>query len=87
MEPREPTTTRTDIDRERSRFDMKLVQARQAAQRWSAPLLGPAMRLWQRFYRFLEDRAERHVAAWLASLQYKRRYTNPDLVKRYRQRP
>jgi hypothetical protein len=49
-------------------------------------LAGPA-RLWKRIYRFLEHRAERHIETWLATLQYKRRYTNPDLIKRYRQRP
>jgi hypothetical protein len=47
-------------------------------------LLRPLMRVWHRVYRFLEARAERHVSAWLASLQYKRRYTDPDLAKRYR---
>jgi hypothetical protein len=51
-----------------------------------AVLSAPA-RVWKRFHRLLEDRAERHIAAWLSALQYKRRYTNPDLIKRYRQRP
>jgi hypothetical protein len=50
-------------------------------------MLSAPARVWKRFYRFLEDRAERHIAAWLSALQYKRRYTNPDLIKRYRQRP
>jgi hypothetical protein len=44
-------------------------------------------RLWSRLYRFLMRRAERHIEKWLSTLQYKRRYTNPDLIKRYRQRP
>jgi hypothetical protein len=50
-------------------------------------LLAAPARVWKRIYRFLEDRAERHIAAWLSALQYKRRYTNPDLIKKYRQRP
>ena len=50
-------------------------------------LLGAAARVWKRVYGFLQDRAERHIAAWLSALQYKRRYTNPDLIKRYRRRP
>ena len=42
-------------------------------------------RLWARLYRFLDEQAQREVNAWGASLQYKRRYTNPDTAKRYRQ--
>jgi hypothetical protein len=44
-----------------------------------------AARLWARVSDFLSDRNERAVAAWGASLQYKRRYTNPDDAKRARQ--
>ena len=50
-------------------------------------LLGAPVRLWKWFYGLLQARAERHIEAWLSALQYKRRYTNPDLIKRYRQRP
>jgi hypothetical protein len=50
-------------------------------------LIGAPARVWKRIYRFLEDRAERHIETWLSALQYKRRYTNPDLIKRYRGRP
>ena len=47
-------------------------------------LVSPAVQLWQRFYKFLNKRAERETAAWGSSLQYKRRYTNPDDAKRFR---
>lgn len=49
-------------------------------------LLARPLRGWERVRGFLESCAERHIAAWLSSLQYKRRYTNPDLIKKYRQR-
>ena len=42
-------------------------------------------RLWARIMKFLNERAEREVAAWGSELQYKRRYTNPDSAKRARQ--
>lgn len=48
-------------------------------------LFGSASRLWARVNDFLSDRNERAVAAWGSSLQYKRRYTNPDDAKRARQ--
>jgi hypothetical protein len=47
-------------------------------------MIGIAARLWGRFYRFLNDRNDRAVAAWGSSLQYKRRYTNPEDAKRAR---
>jgi hypothetical protein len=50
-------------------------------------LIGAPARVWKWIYDFLEDRAQRHIETWLSALQYKRRYTNPDLIKRYRQRP
>jgi len=50
----------------------------------SAVLSYPAL-LWARIYQFLNEHADRKVDAWGASLQYKRRYTNPDVAKRYRQ--
>ena len=40
---------------------------------------------WMRFYRFLNEHNNFQVAAWGSSLQYKRRYTNPDEAKRARQ--
>lgn len=43
------------------------------------------VRLWERLSRFLNEQAEKEVAAWGSSLQYKRPYTNPDTAKRYRQ--
>lgn len=48
-------------------------------------MFGNAKRLWTRFNDFLMTHNERQVDAWGASLQYKRRYTNPDAAKRYRQ--
>jgi hypothetical protein len=39
---------------------------------------------WARFFNYLTERNERAVAAWGSSLQYKRRYTNPDDAKRFR---
>lgn len=50
----------------------------------SAVLLSYPVRLWKRLFRFLNAQAEKEVAAWSSSLQYKRRYTNPDTAKRYR---
>ena len=47
-------------------------------------IIGVAVRAWSRVYRFLTDRNEQAVDAWGASLQYKRRYTNPDDAVRAR---
>jgi hypothetical protein len=52
-----------------------------------ALFVGSLAQLWERLNKFLYARAEREVAAWGSSLQYKRRYTNPDAAKRYRQAP
>ena len=41
--------------------------------------------VWDRFNGRLVALNARQVDAWGASLQYKRRYTNPDAAKRYRQ--
>ena len=49
-------------------------------------LLGCPRGVWERFHGFLENCAERHIVAWLWALQYKRRYTNPDLIEKYRQK-
>ncbi|HYC44409.1 MAG TPA: hypothetical protein VED01_02895 [Burkholderiales bacterium] len=50
-------------------------------------LPAPVMRLWERFIQILDARAAREVNAWGASLEYKRRYTNPDTAKLYRRGP
>lgn len=47
-------------------------------------MIGIAGRLWGRLYRYLNERNDRAVAAWGSSLQYKRRYTNPEDAKRAR---
>ena len=41
-------------------------------------------RLWARINEYLNEANERQVAAWGSSLQYKRRYTNPETAKAYR---
>ena len=41
----------------------------------------PVVRLWQSFIDILDARAAREVNAWGASMEYKRRYTNPDAAK------
>jgi hypothetical protein len=52
-----------------------------------AVLVRSAARVWERFNKLLSERAEREVAAWGSSLQYRRRYTNPDTAKAHRQVP
>ena len=47
-------------------------------------IIGVAVRAWDRFFRYLTERNEQAVDAWGASLQYKRRYTNPEDAKRAR---
>jgi hypothetical protein len=47
-------------------------------------VIGGAKRLWTRFNDFLMAHNDRQVEAWGASLQYKRRYTNPEAAKAYR---
>ena len=47
-------------------------------------IVAVAVRVWSRVYRFVTERNEAAVDAWGASLQYKRRYTNPDDAKRAR---
>ena len=49
-----------------------------------ATIIGVAVRAWSRVVRYITDRNEQAVAAWGSSLQYKRRYTNPDDAKRAR---
>ena len=52
-----------------------------------AVLVSSAAQLWERLNKFLYARADREVAAWGSALQYRRRYTNPDAAKAYRQAP
>ena len=40
--------------------------------------------LWGRVMSYLEVRAQSHVNAWGSTLQYKRRYTNPDSAIQFR---
>jgi hypothetical protein len=40
--------------------------------------------LWGRVMSYLEVRAQSQVNAWGSTLQYKRRYTNPDSAKQFR---
>ena len=40
-----------------------------------------------RVNRYIATQNERQVALWGSSLQYKRRYTNPDAAKRFRSAP
>jgi hypothetical protein len=47
-------------------------------------VLGTVARIWSRFFQSLTERNDRAVAAWGSSLQYKRRYTNPDDAKQAR---
>lgn len=42
--------------------------------------------LWARIDKKLQAANDRQVALWGSSLQYKRRYTNPDTAKQYRGR-
>jgi hypothetical protein len=44
-------------------------------------IIAVAVRAWDRAFRFLTERNQQAVAAWGSSLQYKRRYTNPDDAK------
>lgn len=50
-------------------------------------IIGFATRFCTRVYQFLYERNERHLALWGSSLQYKRRYTNPDEAKQARKEP
>ena len=49
-------------------------------------MLATIKNFWNRFMQALETRNAQHVQAWGSSLQYKRRYTNPDDAKAYRRR-
>jgi hypothetical protein len=50
-------------------------------------LVSVAVRVWMRFFKQLTERNDRALAAWGSSLQYKRRYTNPDDAKLSRRQP
>ena len=47
-------------------------------------LITRVSRFWAQFWDHLNERAQRETAAWGSTLQYKRRYTNPDEAKRFR---
>ena len=47
-------------------------------------LMARVSRLWAQLSNQIDEHAQRHAAAWGATLQYKRRYTNPDEAKRFR---
>ena len=44
-------------------------------------IIAVVARAWDRAFRFLTERNDQAVAAWGLSLQYKRRYTNPEDAK------
>jgi hypothetical protein len=50
----------------------------QAGVKKMSTVIALATRAWARMFEFITARNERAVAAWGSSLQYKRRYTNPD---------
>lgn len=54
---------------------------------WMTRITTCAAALRARVDRFVDERAERAKAAWGASMEYKRRYTNPDEAKRARTPP
>lgn len=54
---------------------------------WFVAAKGYPAQRWLLLCRFLDERAAKHEAAWAASLEYKRHYTNPDEAKRYRVPP
>jgi hypothetical protein len=47
-------------------------------------IIGVAVRVWSRAWRYVTERNEHAVDLWGASLQYKKRYTNPEDAKRAR---
>lgn len=40
--------------------------------------------LWMRACKYLDERAEKHTQAWGESIEFKRRYTNPEDAKKHR---
>lgn len=54
---------------------------------WMDCVTGCAAALRMRVERFIDQRAEKAKSAWGASMEYKRRYTNPDEAKRARTPP
>jgi hypothetical protein len=57
------------------------------ARDWIDRINGCAAALRARVDRFFDERAERAKSAWGASMEYRRRYTNPDEAKRARTPP
>ncbi len=51
----------------------------------ASALLSYPARLWAQINEFLNAHAQKEVNAWASSLQYKRRYANPEAAKQYRQ--
>ena len=47
-------------------------------------LITLASHVWNRLNRYVVEQNARQVDLWGSSLQYKRRYTNPDAAKRAR---
>ena len=54
---------------------------------WLSRLKVYGLNILRRVRTVLDERAEKQKQAWAASLEYKRRYTNPDEAKRNRKRP
>jgi hypothetical protein len=52
-------------------------------ERWKALFMALAGRI----RKHLDERAQKQVLEWSASLEYRRRYTNPDDAKRHRKPP
>lgn len=57
------------------------------AREWVIRITGCVAALRTRVDGFIDQRAEKAKAAWGASMEYKRRYTNPDEAKRARTPP
>lgn len=57
------------------------------AREWMNRLNACAAALRARIDRLIDERAEKAKAAWGSSMEYKRRYTNPDDAKRARTPP
>ena len=57
------------------------------ARQWMIRIAGCVAAVRTRVDRFIDQRAEKAKSAWGASMEYKRRYTNPDDAKRARTPP
>jgi len=58
-----------------------------SARDWIGRIKARTTALVARADRFIDERAEKAKGAWGASMEYKRRYTNPDDAKRARTPP